>query len=137
MIANPKKGDLSLPCNKRVIKFSSIFTKVINRKILNRIWLKVEPHLIPNQNGFRPERCTTAHTLALRRLIEGVKETNLKMKLVFIDFKKVFSSIHRGKMLKVLGGYGISEQIVRTTELIYEGTKAKILSPSGETQFFE
>ena len=40
-------------------------------------------------------------------------------------------------MLKILGAYGISEQIVRTIELIYEGTKAKILSLSGETEFSE
>ena len=81
--------------------------------ILNRIQPKIDSHLRMNQNGFRPERSTTAHILPLRRLTEGVKERNLKATLVFIDFKKVFNSVHRGQMLEILRGYGIPEQLVR------------------------
>ena len=90
MIPIPKKGDLSSPSNHCGISLSSIVTKVINRMILNRIQPKVDPHLRSTENGFRPGRSTTAHILTLRRLIEGVKEQNLKAILVFIDFKKAF-----------------------------------------------
>ena len=62
----------------------------MNRVILNQIQPKVDPYLRPNQNGFRPGRSTTAHILGLRRLIEGVKERNLKAALAFIHFKKAF-----------------------------------------------
>ena len=137
MIPIPKKGDLSLPSNHRGISLSSIVTKVINRMILNRIRLKVDPHLRSTQNEFRPGRSTTAHILALRRLIEGVKERNLKAVLVFIDFKKVFDSIHRGKMLKILRAYSLPEQLVSAIGILYTGTKAKVLSPDGETELFE
>ena len=136
MIPIPKKGDLSLPSNHRGISLSSIVTKVINRMILNRIQPKVDPHLRSPQNGFRPGRSTTAHTLTLRRLIEGVKERNLKTILVIIDFKKAFDSIHRGKMLKILRAYGLPEQLVSAIGMLYKGTKAKVLSPDGETEFF-
>ena len=117
MIPIPKKGDLSLPNNHRVISLSSIVTKVINRMILNRIQPKVDPHLRSNHNGFRPGRSTTAQILALRRLLEGVKERNLKATLVFIDFKKAFDNIHRGKILKILRAYGVPEQLVCATGL--------------------
>ena len=105
--------------------------------ILNRIQPKFDPHLRSTENGFRPGRSTTAHILTLRRLIEGVKEQNLKAILVFIDFKKAFDSIHRGKMLKILRAYGLSEELVSAIGILYTGTKAKVLSPDGETEFFE
>ena len=137
MIPIPIKGDLSLPSNHRGISLSSIVTKVINRMILNRIQPNVDPHLRSTQNGFRPGRSTTAHILALRRLIEGVKERNLKATLVFIDFKKAFDSIHRGKMLEILRAYGLPEQLVSAIGILYTGTKYKVLSPDRETEFFE
>ena len=118
MIPIPKKRDLSLPSNHRGISLSSIVTKIINRMILNRIQPKVEPYLRSTQNGFRPGRSTTAHILALRRLIEGVKQRNLKAILVFIDFKKAFHSIHRGKMLKILRAYGVPEQLVSAVGIL-------------------
>ena len=40
----------------------------------------------------------------MRRLIEGVKSRKLPAVLTFIDFKKAFDSVHRGKMLKILTG---------------------------------
>ena len=134
----PQKGELSLPSNYRGISLSSIVTKVIGRMILNRLQPKVDPHLQSNQNGFRPGRSTTAHILFLRRLLEGVKERNLKATLVFNDFKKAFDRIHRGKMLQILRVYGVPEQLVSATGLLYTGIKAKVLSPDGgQTEFFE
>ena len=135
MIPIPKKGDHSLPSNHRGISLSSIVTKVINRMILNRIQPKVDPHLRSTQNGFRPGRSTTAHILALRRLIEGVKERNLKAIFVFIDFKKAFDSIHRDKILKILRAYALPEQLVSAIGILYTGTKTKVLLPDGETVF--
>ena len=129
-----KKGDLSLPINYRGISLSSIVAKVINRTILNRIQPKFVSHLPSNQNGFRPGRSTTAHILALRRLLEGVKERNLKATLVLKDFKKVFDSIHRDKILRA---YGVPEELVLAIEVLYTGTKAKVLSLDGETEFFK
>ena len=101
----PKSGDLSITDNYRGIALSSVAAKLVNRMLLNRIRPKIDPLLRPNQNGFRPGRSTTAHILALRRLIEGVKSHNLKCVLVFVDFKKAFDSIHRGKMLQILSVY--------------------------------
>ena len=50
MVPVPKKGDLSLPSNRRGISISSTATKVINQVILNRIQPKVDPYFRPNQN---------------------------------------------------------------------------------------
>ena len=104
--------------------------------ILHRIRSKVDPWLRIYQNGFRPGQTTVSQILALRRIIEGVKENNLSCIITFIDFKKAFDSIHRGKMLCILKAYGIPESLVNAVEDIYSDTKAKVLSPDGETKYF-
>ena len=137
IIPIPKKGDLSLTGNYRGISSSNIIVKLINRMILNRIQPVLDPHLRPNQNGFRPGRSTTSQILALRRIIEGVKSNNLPAVIVFLDFRKAFDSVHRGKMLKVLKAYGIPDELIKAIGKLYENTSAKILSPDGETDKFE
>ena len=78
IIPVPKKGDLSKGGNYRGISLNAITAKMVNRMILNRIQPVLDPHLRPNQNGFRPGRSTSSQILALRRLIEGVKATFFK-----------------------------------------------------------
>ena len=133
----PKAGDLSQGGNYRGISLSSIVAKTFNRLILNRIRPKIDHHLRRNQNGFRVGRTTVGHILALRRLIEGVKANNLPAVITFIDFKKAFDTIHRGKMLKILNAYGIPNQIVSAIGRMYENTMARVISPDGETDLFE
>ena len=77
IIPLPKSGDLSEIRNYCGIGISSTISKVINRMILNRIQPAIDEHLRPNQNGFRPSRSTSSHILALRRIIEGVKQNKL------------------------------------------------------------
>ena len=63
--------------------------------ILNRIQPTVDKLLRNNQNRFRPGRGTIAHILAIRRLVEGIKTTNIQSIITFVDFKKAFDSIDR------------------------------------------
>ena len=77
IIPFPKSGDLSKGGNYRGISICSLVGKTYNRMILNRIRPVIDPQLRVNQNGFRPSRTTTSQVLALRRLIEGVKDKNL------------------------------------------------------------
>lgn len=137
IIPIPKSGDLSKGGNYRGISLSSIVAKTFNRMILNRIRPELDKHMRCNQNGFRVGRTTTGHILALRRLIEGVKAKNLPAIITFIDFKKAFDTIHRGKMMKILRAYGIPTQIVKAIGTMYEDTKAKVISPDGETKLFD
>ena len=102
MIPVPKSGDLSDTSNYRGISLAPIAAKTVNKMMLNRIQPKIDHHLRPNQNGFRPGRTTTAHVLALRRLIEGVKTHNKKAIILYVDFKKAFDSIHRPTMMRIL-----------------------------------
>ena len=57
--------------------------------------------------------------------------------MVFIDFSKAFDSIHRDRMFSILEAYGIPPMIVQAIKLIYENSSAQVLTPDGETSFFE
>ena len=90
LIPVPNSGDLSQAANYRGISLSSIVAKTYNRMLLNRIRPHLDDLLRPNQCGFREKRSTTEQILALRRIIEGIKEKNLSAIITFIDFKKSF-----------------------------------------------
>jgi hypothetical protein len=137
IIPVPKSGDLSKTDNYRGISLICIIAKIYNRLILNRIRSIIDPLLRTNQNGFRSNRTTVAQILAVRRIIEGVKSNNLEAILTFIDFKKAFDSIHRGKMMRILKAYGIPQNLLRSIEGMYTNTKARVVSPDGETEMFE
>lgn len=137
IIPVPKSGDLSDTNNYRGISLICIIAKMYNRLILNRIRSVIDPKLRYNQNGFRSNRTTVAQILALRRIIEGVKEYNLPAIITFIDFKKAFDTIHRGKMLKILKAYGIPPNLLKAIGTMYTNTRAKVISPDGETELFD
>ena len=114
-----KKGNLSLGSNYRSISLTSLVAKIYNRMILNRIRPHLDCHLRKNQNCFRSNRTITSKILSLRRLIEGVKDKNLEAILIFIDFKKSFDTILRGKMLAILKAYGIPEELMTAIRIMY------------------
>ena len=70
-------------------------------------------------------------------MIEGVKSNNLKCILNFIDFRKAFDSIHRERMMTILKAYDIPDKLLTAINLMYTNTKARVVSPDGETELFE
>ena len=66
-----------------------------------------------------------AITLALRRIIEGIRSNNLSDVITFIDFKKVFDTLHRGEMLLILKAYDIADQLTNTMGGMYKKHQGK------------
>ena len=73
----PKKVNLTITDNYRGINLTPISAIIYNLMILNRIRPYVDPILRKHQNGFRTNRSTSGQILAIRRIIEGVKATNI------------------------------------------------------------
>ena len=65
-----------------------------------------------------------------------MKSKNLSAIITFVDFKKAFDSINREIMFKILAAYGIPQSIVDAIAIIYDNVRAKVLSPDGETDWF-
>ena len=137
LIPVPKKGDLRIPDNYRGIALSQIAAKVYNRCILNRIRPVIDKVLRTNQNGFRKGRSTTSHILALRRIVEELRNYNREAIIIFIDFRKAFDSITREKMFQILAAYGIPEEIVDAIKIMYQDTSAKVITPEGISEAFD
>ena len=132
----PKKGNLTKTDNYRGISLSQVASKIYNRCLLNRIRPVIDEVLRPNQNGFRQGRSTTSHILALRRIVEELKNHDMEAVLTFIDFRKAFDSINRKRMLEILEAYGIPPDIVNAIRVMYEDTSAVVITPDGETDAF-
>ena len=111
--------------------------KLYNRMILNRLRPILDPLLHISQNGFRQKRSTIGQIVALRRLIEGAKGNNLPCILTFIDFRKAFDTIHRGKLIEILRAYGVPDKMIEAIEATYSETWAKVRTADGETETFQ
>ena len=66
-----------------------------------------------------------------------VRAKNLQATLLFVDFTKAFSSIHRGKMEQILLAYGLPKEPVAAIMIPYRNTKVKVRSPDGDTEYFD
>ena len=98
----------------------------------------MDPILRNNQNGFRANRGTTEHILAIRRLVE--EESIVKDRLLvitFIDFKKAFDYINRSRMIKILQAYGVSEIVADLISVMYDGTTAAVRTNDGTSNTFD
>ena len=115
----------------------SLVFKLYNRMIMNRLRPVLDPLLRNSQNGFRKKRMAVGQIVALRRLLEGVRSNNLSCVLTFIDFKKAFDTIHRGKLMEILRAYGVPEKIVNAIAATYAQTWPKIRTPDGDTESFQ
>ena len=133
----PKKGDLTRCTNYRAISLSEIAFKIYNRLILNRIRPVIDKLLHPNQNGFPLGRSISSHLLALKRIIEELRNHKKEAVITFIDFKKAFDSIDRSKMLKILAAYGILSEIVNAIQVMHENTSALVVTSEGNTDIFQ
>ena len=133
----PKKGDLKKTDNYRGISLTQIAAKIYNRCLLNRIRPVIDKVLRANQNGFRKGRSTTSHLLALRRIVEELKNHDKEAVITFIDFRKAFDSINRKRMFEILSAYGIPSSVVDAIQVMYKDTYAKVLTPEGETNAYD
>ena len=72
--------------------------------------------------------------LTISRILEGVRSKNLQATILFVYFSKDFDSIHWGMMKHILLVYGPPKE---TVAAIMMNTKVKILSPDGDTDYFD
>ena len=111
----PKKDDIGLAKNYRVITLTSIAAKIYFALLRNCIEPNIDNILRKNQNGFRRNRSTTSQILTIPRIIEGV----------------------RANLEQILLAYGIPKETVEAIMILYRNTKVKVRSPDGDTDHFD
>ena len=88
MVPVPKSGPLNKVANYCGISMRPMITKVINKMILMRIRPTIESVLRKNQDSFRPGRGAVPHIIALRRILEAIRDKKLPATITFIDLEK-------------------------------------------------
>ena len=106
----PKKGDLSIVSNYRGIAIISVFLKLLNRLLLNRLRV-LDPHMRYNQNGFRQHRGTGEQGLAMKILADAIND-GLDCNVAFVDFSKAFDSVTFSSVRAALVAFSVPTSII-------------------------
>ena len=104
-----KGGDSTLLLNYRPISLLSIFSKIFERCLYNRLieFTSINKILTPNQHGFLKNHSTeTALISYLEHLYNIINLGKYSINL-FIDFKKAFDTLNHNILLQKLELYGI------------------------------
>ena len=112
IIILPKKGDLTNCNNWTGITLLSILSKIFSKIIIARIKTSVDNKLRSEQTGFRKRKGCCDQVFVLRNIIKQCTEWQRQLIINLIDFEKVFDSIHRESLWKILRQYGIPTKIV-------------------------
>lgn len=104
-----KSGDTCDPSNYRPISTLSVFNKILEKLLLNRIIPFLDKHnvLYSLQYGFRQGSSTsTAIVELLDDVISGI-DTKQVVGALFLDLRKAFDTLNHSILLKKLECYGI------------------------------
>lgn len=138
VIKLPKKGDLRDCNNYRGIMFLSVPGKELNRVLLERMKEAVDPKLRDQQAGFRRNRSCADQIASLRIIVEQSLEWHPPpLYISFIDYEKAFDSVDRETMWKLLGHYGVPEEIIALIRCTYHNISCKIAHAYQLSESFE
>ena len=117
-----KKGSLDSTDNHRGIALQSIFSKLYT-SILNRrltFYANMYDKISENQAGFREGYSTIDNAFILNAFLDKyLSKKGNKLYVAFVDFRKAFDSINRGKLWQVLRNTGIAGKLYIAIQSTY------------------
>ena len=129
-----------IPKNRKpkILEHRPIAVTVISSKIMCSIFReKIEEHLkncnikYENQYGFtkggRIEHCLFTLDYITNMTYESKNRKHKALYFTFIDFKKAYDSIHRGKLIEVLIKYKVNPKVIDIIVQMYERDRTTIL----------
>lgn len=104
-----KKDSTILVNNYRPISLLSIFNRILEKLMFNRLSFYIEKHniLYDKQFGFRANHSTTFATLLITDRIQKAIEDGQYSCGIFLDFSKAFDTVCHSILLSKLNHYGI------------------------------
>ena len=117
-----KKGPKSLVSNYRGIMLlyclGKLFTKIVNERLLK---YSIQKNIFgKEQIGFLRGNRTSDNLIILHSLVQEKLKSGKKLFACFVDFEKAFDKIPRNKLVEKLCNLGISGNILRTIENMYD-----------------
>ena len=133
-----KKDGLDLCSNYRTLSLISHACKVLLLILLERLKGYVKLYLPEEQAGFRSDRSTVQHALALRLIAEtALLKQDMPVYSHFISFQKAFDSVFQDMILTVLRAYGLGTKLMRILKTIYASAKPTIHNGSEISKRFK
>ena len=108
----PKSGDLLDPGRWRSITLLDAAGKIMCTILTNRLNKILESEGLEMQNGFSPGRGTIDGSFCVRTMLKKRKEHGLETWAFFLDLVKAFDTVPRMALLRVLGKFGVPDQMV-------------------------
>ena len=104
-----KKGDHSSACNYRPISLLSVFDKLLEQIVYNRLcaYLQVNNILYRYQFGFRRNHSTTAALIEVLDNIYQNLDNHNKVLGIYLDLSKAFDTVDHEILLYKLYNYGV------------------------------
>jgi hypothetical protein len=108
-----KKGDKTDCSNYRGISVLSTTHETLPNVLLVRLTPYAEEIIADHQCGFRRNRSTTDHIFFIRQIFGKELEYNEAVHQLFIDFRKVYDSIRKKVLYKLIVEFGIPIKLGR------------------------
>lgn len=124
-----KLGDIHDPSNYRPIFSSSIFLKVLEYSILEKI--KSLFQFNDRQHGFREGHSVTTATMLLKETILNYSSKGSRVFACFLDLSKAFDKVCHGILFEKLKKTGIPDYIINILQYLYSHQKVYIRYESG------
>lgn len=109
-----KKGSTSDPQNYRPISITSVFCKVMERIIVEKITTHLTEHKIitESQHGFLRKLSTCTNLVESLGDWTILLEGGSSVAVAYVDFSRAFDSVTHAKLLHKLKSYGISGELL-------------------------
>jgi hypothetical protein len=126
----PKKGDLSLCKNYRVVCLLDACSKIVSKIVVKRLQSLLDKIGREEQNGFTPSRGTVDGIFLTYMALLKRKEHNQSTWVLFIDLVKAFDSVPREALFLILRRYGLPDHFVNI--IIRLHSDAKLIMKFGD-----
>ena len=110
-----KKGDAKLASNYRPISLLSVFDKILERTVYNRVYGFFIKYNILNQHqfGFRKKHSTVMALMeVIDKILEGL-DRGEAVAAIYLDLQKAFDTVDHSILLQKLNSYGIRGNIFK------------------------
>ena len=127
-----KAGDTTDIGNYRPISLLSVLYKTLTKIITWRIETTVAARLPPTQAGFRKGYSTLDHLHAVNMAVEKSREYNLRLSLLFVDFRKAFDTVEFRAIWDSLAYYGVDDGTTEMIKKLYAASSSIVAFASSE-----
>ena len=115
--------------------FGKIYTSILNRRLT--FYVNMYGKIAESQSGFREGYSTIDNAFILMSVIQKyLCKKKGKIYVCFVDFQKVFDSVHRDKLWNVLKTVGVKGNLFKVVKDMYKCVKACVKVNDDYTDYF-